>query len=35
MPYAHLTLWCAYYSLKAEQEEERMLLQQLHSQMRR
>lgn len=35
MPSEHLTLWCAYYALKAEQEEERWLLQQLHSQMRR
>lgn len=35
MPQAHLLLWCGYYALRAEQEEERQLLRQLHSQGRR
>lgn len=35
MPPGHLLLWCAYYALKAEKEEERQLLAQLHSQGRR
>lgn len=35
MPQAHLALFCAYYARKAEQEEERQLMRQLQSQMRR
>lgn len=35
MPQSHLTLFNAYYVLKWEAEEERQLLAQLHSQMRR
>ena len=34
MPQSHLALFCAYYARKAEQEEERQLVRQLHSQMR-
>jgi hypothetical protein len=34
MPQAHLTLFCAYYVRKAEQEEERHLMRQLQSQLR-
>jgi hypothetical protein len=35
MPRSHLTLFCAYYAMKADKEEERQLLAQLHNQMRR
>lgn len=35
MPTRELVLWCGYYALKADKEEERQLLAQLHSQMRR
>jgi hypothetical protein len=35
MPQSHLVLFCAYYAIKADREEERQLLAQLHSQMRR
>lgn len=35
MPQSHLTLFCAYYARKAEQEEERHLLRHLQSQLGR